>query len=435
MKKCEIYREMFDDYVMGKLDATTSHAIDEHLKICEECRAVLEEDSLIISALRSMPAPEAPTALRERVRHQIARKKQKRTIGELIKPWLTFPRLRLVGQVAALFLCLYIGWNVIYMPYQRARHPERALRDTEDSLPRAGTTIIRGIPRRRDKAGREILSGDDIGGVPVMRDERAMRTAIEAYKVDQDIMRLETTVMKEKSAGLSVVSQPAEPVASKGGIAGGHAVSDLSLGKKMAQSEPQRPVSETEGVTALASKEMKSAAIADEDKKMYWSAANINADELAEKYKEQPTWFTPGQPTELKVMEKAEEVPASFGVAQSAPQPVQQQIAQVPETSDFSQVPPLQEQITDMAELPQDGILQLQTPPSFPQKGQLQLGDAIVTPIPEERYAYEGGVAGMTKSERPTTMRGKAAFGFFADTLTTDTLTTDTLTTMPRTIE
>lgn len=113
MPNCEKYKDWLDDYLDGLLPEEKAEEMKQHLATCAECRLRLEHLQLIASALRELPVPPTPAELRHRVQEKLTRQPKPSFIS-LWHKFFTFRRLRVIGEIAALFLVLYIGWEFFY---------------------------------------------------------------------------------------------------------------------------------------------------------------------------------------------------------------------------------------------------------------------------------------------------------------------------------
>ncbi|MCX7765102.1 MAG: zf-HC2 domain-containing protein [Candidatus Sumerlaeia bacterium] len=113
MTGCDKYKDWFDDYLDGVLTDEKAVELKHHLTACASCRQTLEHLQLIASALKELPVPPTPPELRQKVQDKLTEQQG----GSFIARWrglFTFRRLRLIGEIAALFLILYIGWQIFY---------------------------------------------------------------------------------------------------------------------------------------------------------------------------------------------------------------------------------------------------------------------------------------------------------------------------------
>ncbi len=113
MPNCEKYKDWLDEYLDGVLPEEKAEELKQHLATCAECRLTLEHLQLIASALKELPVPPTPAELRQRVQEKLTRQPKPSSISRWHK-FFTFRRLQVIGEIAALFLVIYIGWQIFY---------------------------------------------------------------------------------------------------------------------------------------------------------------------------------------------------------------------------------------------------------------------------------------------------------------------------------
>lgn len=147
MNECEKYNEWFDDYIVGNLSGESLKAFERHLGECQKCKRALEEFRMVVSALKEMPAPSAPDSLRELVQRRIQEQRHLSLFGKL-KHFFTFPRLRLLGEVALVVLLLFIGWQIFYS--QGWRH--QPLREIPPEKSKKEITALTEAPEKLEES-------------------------------------------------------------------------------------------------------------------------------------------------------------------------------------------------------------------------------------------------------------------------------------------
>lgn len=70
---CAAIELELDDYFDGRLDAASRQAIGAHLQQCAACRERHAQSQNLLAALRTLPAPQVPAGLLERVLARFAR--------------------------------------------------------------------------------------------------------------------------------------------------------------------------------------------------------------------------------------------------------------------------------------------------------------------------------------------------------------------------
>lgn len=69
---CGDVRSQLNDHLDGELDPTVRERVDRHLAQCKDCRAFQQGLDATVRGLQSMPARNAPTDVRERLRQRLS---------------------------------------------------------------------------------------------------------------------------------------------------------------------------------------------------------------------------------------------------------------------------------------------------------------------------------------------------------------------------
>ena len=66
-ESCRRYLSGLSDYVDGTLSEELCRELEEHMRTCENCRIVVNTLTKTIALYRQIPAPEMPSAVKERL--------------------------------------------------------------------------------------------------------------------------------------------------------------------------------------------------------------------------------------------------------------------------------------------------------------------------------------------------------------------------------
>lgn len=117
MLDCHATRDALEEHRRGQLTAEALRAVEAHLGQCPACRQVREADDALVAALRTLPRPAAPVALRRRIRELGAPRRGPR--AWLGRPWVA-------AAVAALVVAALLG-SWVRLRGERAPDPVEAL--------------------------------------------------------------------------------------------------------------------------------------------------------------------------------------------------------------------------------------------------------------------------------------------------------------------
>jgi len=112
MKHCDQFREMFEGYALGALDATESTALEAHLATgCKDCAKDVQEASWLVSQFAHLAPEAAPSDLLKRRLMQIVRSEAQLTRPPSIARGVAIPLWMWAGVAALLALTVYSTWN------------------------------------------------------------------------------------------------------------------------------------------------------------------------------------------------------------------------------------------------------------------------------------------------------------------------------------
>jgi anti-sigma-K factor RskA len=112
VKNCDQFREMFEGYALGALDAKERDALEAHLASgCKDCAKALQEARWLVSQLARMVPEAAPSeVLRSRLM-QIVRAEAQLTKPSPLAGGVAIPLWMWAGAAALLALTVYSTWN------------------------------------------------------------------------------------------------------------------------------------------------------------------------------------------------------------------------------------------------------------------------------------------------------------------------------------
>ena len=134
MSGCDQFREMFEAYALGALDAPEKAALDAHLTTgCAECAKSIAEARWVVSQLAYMVPESAPSdMLKGRLMQTVraaagSRKSERESRRSGVPMWLW------AGVAALLLITLYSTWNTQRMKEELRAANERASRLESES--------------------------------------------------------------------------------------------------------------------------------------------------------------------------------------------------------------------------------------------------------------------------------------------------------------
>ena len=158
MKNCDQFREMFEAYALGALDAAERAALDAHLATgCQDCVKAVEEARWLVSQLAYMAPEAAPSdmlkgRLMQTVRAEAQAAKRSTPSKSVIPFWMW------AGVAALLVLTVYSTWN-----------SQRLQKDIQAANDRAVATLQqrRELEAQLDLAKREAVILTDPASVKI----------------------------------------------------------------------------------------------------------------------------------------------------------------------------------------------------------------------------------------------------------------------------
>ena len=107
---CQDAQGLLGAYVDGEFDPVERREFDAHMSSCEACRGRVQFESWFRDGLRkSLPAPAAPPALRERIRHQV-RHTATPASRQPIQLWAAAPAALAIAAVVTLVV---MAWETL----------------------------------------------------------------------------------------------------------------------------------------------------------------------------------------------------------------------------------------------------------------------------------------------------------------------------------
>ncbi len=121
----EVFRDLIPAYAIGATDAEETAAVEEHLRHCATCRALLADyRALADDLLYAIPPAEAPDHLAERLRREIGDLPPRDEEHPQRRAAFLFPRLMRYAAVAVIFVLL-LGNAVLLYRTQRLEEQVR----------------------------------------------------------------------------------------------------------------------------------------------------------------------------------------------------------------------------------------------------------------------------------------------------------------------
>jgi anti-sigma-K factor RskA len=111
VNKCDKFRELFEAYALGSLDAEERVAFEAHLATgCQGCLKAVEEARRLVSQLGYLAPDAGPSEMLKGRLMQTVRSEARMAKGSL-KPKTSIPFWMWAGVAALLVLTLYSGWD------------------------------------------------------------------------------------------------------------------------------------------------------------------------------------------------------------------------------------------------------------------------------------------------------------------------------------
>ena len=137
MKNCDQFREMYEAYALGSLDAPERAAFEAHLATgCKDCAKAVEEARWLVSQLAYLAPESTPSdMLKGRLMRTVRAEAQAAQSAKKSKP--AIPAWLWAGVAALLLFSLYSGWNMqrlqreVQIANERAAELIRERRDLE----------------------------------------------------------------------------------------------------------------------------------------------------------------------------------------------------------------------------------------------------------------------------------------------------------------
>jgi anti-sigma-K factor RskA len=112
VKHCDQFREKFEAYALGALDAEESTALDAHLATgCKDCAKAVQEASWLVSQFAHLASEAAPSDMLKGRLMQIVRAEAQLTRPPSLASNVAIPHWMWAGVAALLALTVYSTWN------------------------------------------------------------------------------------------------------------------------------------------------------------------------------------------------------------------------------------------------------------------------------------------------------------------------------------
>ena len=144
MKNCDQFREMFEGYALGALDAGERAALDAHLAAgCKDCAKAVEEARWLVSQLAYLAPESTPSdmlkgRLMQTVRAEALAAQSAKKFKPMVPAWLW------AGVAALLLFSLYSAWNM-----------QRLVREVQSANERAAALIRERLDLEAQRAAAE----------------------------------------------------------------------------------------------------------------------------------------------------------------------------------------------------------------------------------------------------------------------------------------
>jgi anti-sigma-K factor RskA len=144
VKNCDQFREMFEAYALGALDAGERAALDAHLATgCKDCAKAVEEARWLLSQLGYLAPESAPSdILKGRLMQTVRAEAQAAQSAKKSKPMV--PAWLWAGVAALLLFSLYSAWNM-----------QRLVREVQTANERAAALIRERLDLEAQRAAAE----------------------------------------------------------------------------------------------------------------------------------------------------------------------------------------------------------------------------------------------------------------------------------------
>jgi anti-sigma factor RsiW len=128
---CATCKERLSGYLDGELSDRDASALRGHLRTCAECRAAAAEEAAIVDQLRQLPPIDAPPALWQAIRGQLAHEEiadakapLRVRLWKALAPWMPHG----VGAAAVAAAAVGLMW------WQHAAPPQHPVKEANDPI-------------------------------------------------------------------------------------------------------------------------------------------------------------------------------------------------------------------------------------------------------------------------------------------------------------
>lgn len=115
-EQCKAFLQLLDDYLDKTLEPERQAEIERHLEQCARCRHELEAHQRIIASLRQLEKKSAPATLHAEVLSRLQERAERVPWRSSIQSLFSPRRLRVAMEIAAVFIVVFIGWQIFNSP-------------------------------------------------------------------------------------------------------------------------------------------------------------------------------------------------------------------------------------------------------------------------------------------------------------------------------
>ncbi len=115
-EQCKTFLQLLDDYLDRALEPERQAEIERHLEQCARCRHELEAHQRIIASLKQLEKKSAPVTLHTEVLARLQGRAASIPWRSRIQSLFSPRRLRVAMEIAAVFIVVFIGWQIFNSP-------------------------------------------------------------------------------------------------------------------------------------------------------------------------------------------------------------------------------------------------------------------------------------------------------------------------------
>lgn len=124
-EQCKTFLQSLDEYLDKTLEPGRQAEIERHLEQCAHCRHELEAHQRIIASLRQLERKPAPETLPGQVLARLQGRGARIPWRARIQSLVSLPKLRVALEIAAVFVAVFIGWQIFNAPSLQLRPGQR----------------------------------------------------------------------------------------------------------------------------------------------------------------------------------------------------------------------------------------------------------------------------------------------------------------------